>query len=147
MRNTILKLAVAMLSLNAVSAPVQYAVPRSNEVPVYSSEMRKVYEKPLFFINTQDKLNIRESGKNMMKIVDKAGRSGWVESSLVSVTSVNEKFVFSETDVPGYIDAVTPLQILDADLAYRQGLSIERSFADELRENVDRETVMRQSSR
>ena len=83
----------------------------------------------------------------MMKIVDKAGRSGWVESSLVSVTSVNEKFVFSETDVPGYIDAVTPLQILDADLAYRQGLSIERSFADELRENVDRETVMRQSSR
>ena len=55
-----------------------------------------------------------------------------------------KKFMFDDAEVIGYLDNPTPVYIIDADNKDATPIKLDRSFADALRQDVDRETVERQ---
>jgi hypothetical protein len=124
---------------------VRYAIPVKDATPVYSNETRKVFEQPLFFVGTIDRLVIKASEKNMMRIETPAQQTGWLESVAVKIVSRNQSISFGEAEIPGYNEHLSPTQIIDGDQVIEQTLNLNRSFAEALRENVDQETITRQS--
>ena len=136
---------VGLISVSVLANPKQYAIVRENGASVYAQEIRKMYEKPLFYVSAQERLPVQESSKGMVKIRNKDGKTGWMEESAVQLLSTNKSFQFDSAKVTGYIDVFTPGIVVGTREFLEMGMQIDRSFADELRENVDRETVTRQS--
>jgi hypothetical protein len=122
----------------------KYVTPTKEDVGVYKNEVREVYEKPAFTVGSNDRLLIMESGKQSYKIQKADGATGWVEKRLVVTTGKSKTFVFDDAEVIGYLDNPTPVYIIDADNPNADPIKLDRSFADALRENVDRETIERE---
>jgi hypothetical protein len=122
----------------------KFVTPTKDEVPVYKNDVREVYEKPIGNVGMNDKLVIVGSSKQNYKVKMSSGDLGWVEKRMVVVTSKNKTFMFDDAEVIGYLDNPTPVYIIDADNPNADPIKLDRSFADALRENVDRETVERQ---
>jgi hypothetical protein len=120
------------------------ATPTKDEVGVYKNDVREVYEKPITTVGLSDKLTILSKSKQNYKVKTPSGDVGWVEQRLVVLTGKSKTFVFDDAEVIGYLDNPTPVYIIDADNPNADPIKLDRSFADALRENVDRETVERQ---
>ena len=122
----------------------KFLTPTKDGVGIYKNEVREVYEKPIATVGLNDRLIILSSSKNNYKVKAPNGETGWIEKRLVVVTSKSKTFVFDDAEVIGYLDNPTPVYIIDADNPNADPIKLDRSFADALRENVDRETVERQ---
>ncbi len=140
----VLSVVVFIVSSDALCKVRNFAIPIKDEVPVYLNETRKVYEQPLFFVGRDDRLVVQAAGKEMVKIANDVGKTGWVESMDVRLVSLSQTFSFDSADVPGYDDLKRPILIPDADQIIFKELDLHRAFADELRQNVDKETITRQ---
>lgn len=123
-----------------------FAIPLNCEVPVYANEQIRLYEKPIFTISPSQHLIVIESGKNSVKIQDADDKKGWVEKRLVSLVRKKAKFEFDTLEIKDYIDLPSEVQIIDGTDPTLNGISLNRSFADALRDNVDRETITRQTA-
>jgi hypothetical protein len=123
----------------------KYVTPTKDEVGVFKNEVRELYEKPSFVVGTSDRLLVLETGKQSFKVQKGDGTTGWVEKRLVVTTGKSKSFVFDDAEVIGYLDNPTPVYIIDADNPNADPIKLDRSFADALRENVDRETIERQT--
>jgi len=123
----------------------KYVTPTKEDVGAFKNEVRELYEKPLFTVGSNDRLLILETGKQSYKIQKGDGGTGWVEKRLVVTTGKSKSFVFDDAEVIGYLDNPTPVYIIDADNPNADPIKLDRSFADALRENVDRETIERQT--
>jgi hypothetical protein len=141
----IMTIAFAVCSLNAAGGSLRYAVPTKEQVPVYRNDTRKVFEQPLFFIGKDDHCAVKATEKSMARITTPAGKTGWVEIALVRFESVNSKYSYEAAEVLEHLDNPTPIVIPGANITFDQNLSLDRTFADELRQNVDRETIARQT--
>jgi hypothetical protein len=145
-----LRIAFGLLVAAAVTAGVfakddqKFVTPTKDEVGVYKNDVREVYEKPIATVGMNDRLNILGASKQNYKVKTPGGEVGWVEKRLVVVTGKSKTFVFDDAEVIGYLDNPTPVYIIDADNPNADPIKLDRSFADALRENVDRETVERQ---
>jgi hypothetical protein len=142
--------ALIIISLMATLAFAQkdlkkYVTPTKDEVGVFKNEVRELYEKPSFVVGTSDRLLVLETGKQSYKVQKGDGTTGWVEKRLVVTTGKSKSFVFDDAEVIGYLDNPTPVYIIDADNPNADPIKLDRSFADALRENVDRETIERQT--
>jgi hypothetical protein len=67
-----------------------------------------------------------------------------VEKRLVITIGKSKTFVFDNAEVMGYLDAPTPVYIIDSDDPNAERIYLDRSFKDALRDNVDKETIERQ---
>jgi hypothetical protein len=123
----------------------KYVTPTANDVGIFKNEVRELYEKPLFSAGTNDRLLVLSSGRTSYKVQKGDGEIGWVEKRMVVATGKSKTFVFDDAEVIGYLDNPTPVYIIDADNPNADPIKLDRSFAEALRENVDRETVERQS--
>lgn len=122
------------------------AQPSKEGVKVYKSDTRQLYEEPILTVGTSDRLQVLDSKRDMHKIKTSDGTIGWVEKKEVSVLSGKSKtFVFDNAEVVGYLDNPTPVYIIDTDDPNADPISLDRSFKDALRENIDKETVERQT--
>jgi hypothetical protein len=145
-----LKIAFGLLFITMSAAGVfskddqKFATPTKDEVGVYKNEVREVYEKPIATVGLNDRLTILSSSKLNYKVKSPSGEVGWIEKRLVVMTGKSKTFVFDDAEVIGYLDNPTPVFIIDADNPNADPIKLDRSFADALRENVDRETVERQ---
>jgi hypothetical protein len=95
-------------------------------------------------VGQSDRLTVIGKGKQTWKVKTPSGEVGWVEQRLVAIVGKSKTFVFDDAEVIGYLDNPTPVYIIDADNPNSDPIKLDRSFADALRENVDRETVERQ---
>jgi hypothetical protein len=123
----------------------KYVTPTKEDVGVFKNEVRELYEKPAFMVGSNDRLLVLETGKQSYKVQKNDGGTGWVEKRLVVTTGKSKSFVFDDAEVIGYLDNPTPVYIIDADNPNADPIKLDRSFADALRENVDRETIERQT--
>ncbi len=122
------------------------AQPVKEGVKVYKSDTRQLYEEAIQTVGTSDRLQVLDSKRDMHKIKTSDGTIGWVEKKEVSVLSGKSKtFVFDNAEVVGYLDNPTPVYIIDTDDPNADPISLDRSFKDALRENIDKETVERQT--
>ena len=138
---------VLLVSTIAFFASAQkVAQPTKEGVKVYQSDTRQLYEAPILTVGTSDRLQILDSKRDMHKVKTSDGTIGWVEKKEVSVLSGKSKtFVFDNAEVVGYLDNPTPVYIIDTDDPNADPISLDRSFKDALRENIDKETVERQT--
>jgi hypothetical protein len=123
----------------------KYAIAAKDSVPVFKNDIHVPGETPLFIIGKQDRPLVISTGGKTYEI-QKNDLIGWVDKEAVSVSSA-KTMVFDTANVLGYLDNPTTLYILDANNPTGQSIKLERSFAVEILENVDRETVERQVAR
>jgi hypothetical protein len=134
---------VAMCVGVVLAQEAKFVQPTKGDVGLYQNEIRGLNEQALAMVGVDDRLQILKSGRNNYQVKTASGQVGWVEKRFVVATS-GKKFMFDDAEVIGYLDNPTPVYIIDADSKDATPIKLDRSFADALRQNVDRETVDRQ---
>lgn len=133
------------LTAGMVLGATKWVQPTKDNVGIYKNRTRELYEKPVLSANINDRLQVLQSKGDHYK-VRVAGQVGWVEKRLVAATAKGSRtYLFEDAEVIGYLDNPTPVYIIDADDKDRDPIKLDRSFAEALRENVDQETVERQT--
>jgi hypothetical protein len=137
---------ILLFSFSALfAAERKYVQPTKDGTGVYKNEVRDVYEEPVFTVNTSDMLSVLEEKGRAYKVSGPNGQVGWVEKRLVVSVGKSKTFVFDNAEVIGYLDNPTPVYIIDTDDPNADPINLDRSFKDALKENVDKETVERQT--
>ncbi|MGD9201211.1 MAG: hypothetical protein PVI26_06590 [Chitinispirillia bacterium] len=124
---------------------VQYVQPKSNNVGLYQNEKREVNETAIKKLTVNDRLQIMKKKRNHYQVKADDGTVGWIEIRLVASAS-GKSFMFDDAEVIGYLDNPTPVYIIDADSKDATPIKLDRSFAEALRQNIDREAVQRQTN-
>ena len=125
----------------------EYVVAKEENTAVYRNRVRKIYEEELFNLNPDEKVRVLEKKGEFIKVENSNQQCGWVERNRVVPIAAIRSFMYDHTDVMGYLDNPEPIIILDATDPDDNTIHLDRSFKDALRENVDRETVMRRTTR
>ena len=120
----------------------KYVSAKKEDTGLFANEVRKLNEQPIAKAGPNDRLRVVKEGRNAYQ-VDMNGTTGWVQKQDVVATGKSKTFVFDNAEVVGYLDNPTPVYIIDADDPNANPITLDRSFKDALRENVDRETVER----
>ncbi len=121
----------------------RFVIPVENGTPVFLNNPRATDEQPVFAVGTTDRLMVLESKAEVYKVSDLKGNVGWVDKRSVSPIHPTVSMVFGDASIQGYLDNPVPVYILDANNPSAEPLKLERSFAAELKENVDRMTIER----
>jgi len=144
MRFTLLFLSAVILAAStALAQGAKFVQPNKNNVGLYRNETRSVNETAVLEVGLNDRLKILKNGRDHYQVQTDDGKVGWVEKRLCASAS-GKSFLFDDAEVIGYLDNPTPVYIIDADSKDATPIKLDRSFAEALRENVDRETVERQ---
>ena len=77
--------------------------------------------------------------------VQNATGTGWVDKKLMVIIGTKKSFSFDNAEVLGYIDNPTPIYIIDQDDPNSEKITLDRSFKDALRDNVDKMTLEREA--
>lgn len=145
MRSLIVAVAALFVTAGALGAAEaqKYVSAKKSDTGVFENEVRKLYEQPAFKVGPDERLSVLKETKNAYH-VELNGQRGWVDKQTVVAVGKSKTFVFDNADVIGYLDNPTPVYIIDADDPNANPITLDRSFKDALRENIDRETVERQ---
>lgn len=121
--------------------------PTKSDVGIYENEIREAYERPIFTVGPNDYLEVLKKKRDHFQVSTSSGQEGWVERKLVTESSKKDQksrsFVFEDAEVIGYLDNPTPVYIMDMDDPDADPITLDRSFKDALKENVDKETMKR----
>ncbi len=120
----------------------RFVQPKKDKVKIYKNEKRSINEQAILTVGRDDRLKVVRTKKNHFQVRAENGTIGWVERQYV-VSASGKAFQFDDAEVIGYLDSPTPVYIIDADSKDATPIKLDRSFAEALRENVDRETVER----
>jgi hypothetical protein len=123
----------------------KYVSPTKDGIGIFKNETRQLYEQPVTTVGPQDRLVVIENGRSCYKVKSPGGTVGWIEKSACVATGKSKTFIFDNAEVIGYLDNPTPVYIMDADDPNADPINLDRSFKDALRENVDRETIERET--
>jgi hypothetical protein len=138
----------ALLCLIAVSAwsasgDARYVIPIKNNTPIYEHMSGVAEEKPVFTAGTSDWLMVLETNGDLLKVTDMKGNSGWINKPLVRQAATDKSMTFNGADIFAYLENPQPILILDGDNPDATRIMLDRSFAMELQDNIDRNTVNR----
>lgn len=145
MRFTLLFLAAVILAASvsySADAP-KFVQPKRNNVGLYKNETRSLNETAMREVGLNDRLRVLRASRDHYQVQTDDGVVGWIIKDAVASAS-GKSFLFDDAEVIGYLDNPTPVYIIDADSKDATPIKLDRSFAEALRENVDRETVERQ---
>ena len=136
---------MASIALWAAETGRKYVKPVQNNVGIYKDKTHGATDQPLFTVGTEDRLILIKTEGDYDRVENVDGVSGWVDKKLVVAMGVKNTFSFENTDVLGYIDNPTPVYIIDADDPNAEKITLDRSFKDALRDNVDKLTIEREA--
>jgi len=136
--------AVIMMATLVLWAADKFVQAKDGSVGVYKNQTRQMYEEPIYKVSTTDRLQVLGAKGDFYQVKSAEGQVGWVEKRLVVTIGKSKTFVFDNAEVMGYLDAPTPVYIIDSDDPNAERIYLDRSFKDALRDNVDKETIERQ---
>jgi hypothetical protein len=150
------KLAVLIVAVAAVSVFAQRGnqqmQPKRANTGIYANETREAFEQPVATVGPNDILTVVETSRRHYLVRTATGVEGFVESGAVSAaraasgggrSGASQSLAFEAAEVIGYLDNPTPVFIIDMDDPNADPITLDRSFREALKENVDRETVER----
>ncbi|MDR0303956.1 MAG: hypothetical protein LBH98_04175 [Chitinispirillales bacterium] len=120
-----------------------YVVPNSDNVGVYANQVRQMNEKAIETVGKANVLRVIETKGNYYKVRTDAGNEGWLEKRLATRNDAKKAYVFDDVEIQGYLDNPTPIYITDVDEGSIAAIELDRSFADAIKRNVDKEHVNR----
>jgi hypothetical protein len=135
---------MASAALWAAGTMGRYVKPVQNNVGIYRSMKPDASEQPLFKVGNEDRLVLVEIKGDFLRVQNVDGVSGWVERKLMVSIGSNKAFSFDKADVIGYLDNPTPVYIIDVDDPNAERISLDRSFKEALKDNIDKVTIERQ---
>jgi len=116
---------------------------KTDDVKVYQNKIRQLYEKPIYSAKQDEYMEVIESDKDMYKVQLSNGKTGWVEKRFVAPldkkTKKTANYVFEDANVQGWLDNPQAVYILDMTDPNFKPIKLDKSFADQIEENVDRE--------
>jgi len=133
---------VLICSSLAFGRDPKFVQPKSN-ASIYKNETRAVNETSIAQVGVNERLKVLKTKRNHYQVKTADGTVGWIEKRLVA-SAHGKSFLFDDAEVIGYLDNPTPVYIIDADSKDATPIKLDRSFAEALRENVDREGIERQ---
>jgi hypothetical protein len=146
MRQKLLILAIFAASALAHGAEKgSYAVPIEQEALVYERHSPDLIDQPLFRVSNNDRLLVLDTRGEKLRIRDGKNREGWIEARLVRQVGRSALMEFDDADVYGYIENPAPIVILESDQRGESFILPDRSFHEELKQNIDRETAERRN--
>lgn len=134
---------IFLVSTFSFAQRTKFVQPKRNNVGIYKNETRSVNENATITVGLNDRLKVLKSSRNHYKVRTDDGTVGWIEKRFVAAAS-GKSFLFDDAEVIGYLDNPTPVYIIDADSKDATPIKLDRSFAEALKQNIDRETVERQ---
>lgn len=139
MRLTILALIILSLATAAV-AQDKYVLPNRSDTPIYenANNSAAVVSK----VSKDDRLQVMKESGSFYRVKTPTGKIGYVEKRKVSQTE-GKAYTFDNIEVEGYLDNPTPIYITDMDDGQNAPIDLDRSFAETLKRNADKERVMR----
>ena len=131
--------------LYAIDEPKSIVKGKKNALGVYKDFQRKLYEKPLFFLNDNEIVSILNIKNNKSFVKTRSGKTGWVNSSVVSYKiPKDDNFIMEELKIIGRFDAPEAVYILDYDHmgVISTSIKLEKKFLLNpfFTFNIDRET-------
>jgi len=121
-----------------------YVLPKYDNVCVYENPVRLLNENSAFRVNLEARLLILEITDDCYRVQDGSGRTGWIEKRHVALSKDVCSLEFDPKDVTGYDDDKPTVIIHDYDGEEDTRIKLDRSFAENLKCNVDREALLRQ---
>jgi hypothetical protein len=135
--------AVALLfAFTAVSfAEKDMVVTKSDDTKIYQNQVRQLYEKPIYTAKANEYMEVLETTKDLYKVKLSSGKVGWVEKRFVGQGKDKRQvnYTFDAADVQGWLDNPQAVYILDMTDPNFKPIKLDKSFADKIEENVDRE--------
>ena len=133
---------MASTALWAAEAAKKFLKPTENNVGIYKNKTHDASEQPLYRVGTEDRPFLVDQQGNMYRVSNVDGVEGWVEKKFMVLLGLpQKKLSFENADVIGYLDNPTPVYIIDIDDPNAERISLDRSFKDALKDNVDKPTL------
>jgi hypothetical protein len=134
---------VLVLALFVVSvfAAKKIVLAKRDGVKVYQNKVRQLYEKPIYTARKDEYMEVLSSERELYKVQLSNGKVGFVEKRFVTEQSGKRQaaYVFDDAEVQGWLDNPQAVYILDMTDPNFKPISLNKSFADQIEENVDRE--------
>ncbi|MFH0919250.1 MAG: SH3 domain-containing protein [Fibrobacterota bacterium] len=116
---------------------------KTDDVKVYQNKVRQLYEKPIYSAKQDEYMEVIESDKDVYKVQLSNGKVGWVDKRFVAPLDKKTKkvanYVFEDANVQGWLDNPQAVYILDMTDPNFKPIKLDKSFADQIEQNVDRE--------
>ena len=120
-----------------------YVTPSKADIKAFAKKAATAQEKPVFTAKTGEWLLVLETRGDRLKVRDSQGNTGWINKASVRERTPSESMTFENANVYSYLDNPAPIYIIDANNPSGAPIKLERSFAREMRENIDRPTANR----
>lgn len=134
-------LGLLLAGLNAQEAkPEAYRYAVKDSVPVYKSDLRKLYETPQFYLKKGDRIKLAGSSPDKDSVVLADGRTGWIEKTKLTENNKYSLYL-EELKVYGFLDNPEPVYILDYSNQDYKPIRVSRDFIydPELMKNIVKE--------
>jgi|SRR3989339_826022 len=115
--------------------------------PVYQNDRRVLYEKPVFTLNTGDKVTLLADSSENAHIMTADGRTGYLDRKKLKDSGGKANLAMEEIKVVGWLDNPEPVYILDFENGEYKPIRMSRDFITdpELMKNIDKETFEREN--
>ncbi|MBL8027439.1 MAG: hypothetical protein JNL74_13550 [Fibrobacteres bacterium] len=131
----------ALVAVSLVFGAKEMVVAKKEGTKVYQNKVRQMYEQPIYTAKEDETMEVLESDRELMRIKLANGKEGWIEKKSVTAFKGNKatNYTFDAAEIQGWLDNPQAVYILDMTDPNFKPIKLDKSFSDQIEENVDRE--------